>query len=247
MLKRIKANEAIIDFLKQNYLLNQNIIGVINNAPKAEIYVDNEINPKGVFVRNDYWNYLYSDNDEFIDEASKTLFKKGYYGFGAVERSIGEKIQKKFKIHWNNPCGLYYLPKRNIDTSLIKNKTSSIDIKDAEIIDKYYEYRHPGTIEVIREDIINRPSSAIYKNGELVSWVLVHIDNSMGIMYTKEEHRRNGYAVDVTIDLASKILKEGNVPFVHIVKGNNKSEYLAKRTGFERYGDVIWFGIEVPE
>lgn len=54
-------------------------------------------------------------------------------------------------------------------------------------------------MEQIKKDIQNRPSSAIYNDNEIASWVLVHNDNSMGIMYTKDEYRNKGYAVDICL------------------------------------------------
>lgn len=243
MLIKTEKSNTIINYLKKKPLINLNIISIINNVPEAEIFVDNIENPNGVLVRNTYFNYIYSEDDKFIDEVCETYFKDGFYGFGAVERSIAEKIKKKFDTQWNNPCGLYYMPEKNLNMKLIKNEARSIDIKDAETIDEYYEYRHPGTLKDIKNDIKNRPSSSIYVKGELVSWVLVHNDNSMGIMYTKEEHRKKGYAVDVAVDLASKIIKDGNIPYVHIVDGNYKSIGLAEKCGFEKCGEVVWFGI----
>lgn len=244
MLIKTKNTDSIINFLKKELLTNMNIIGVINNVPDCEIYVDDVENPNGVFVRKDYFNYLYSQDDNFIDEICDTLFKDDFYGLAGVEESIAEKIRKKFENHWHNPCGLYYMPKENLDTSLIKTKAEIIDIKDAPTIDKYYEYKSPDSLDRIKDDIKKRPSSAIYENGEIVSWVLIHSDNSMGIMYTKDDHRRKGYAIDVTIDLASKIIDNGDIPFIHIVKGNDKSEGLAERCGFVKHEhDAIWFGV----
>jgi len=120
----------------------------------------------------------------------------------------------------------------------------SIDIKDAEIINHYYTYKDEVSLDKIKDDIENRPSSAIYVDGEIASWVLIHNDNSMGIMYTKEEYRGRGYAEYVTLDLANKILKSGHVPFLTIVDGNNMSPGLAKKCGFIHEGVYTdWFGI----
>jgi hypothetical protein len=135
------------------------------------------------------------------------------------------------------------MPKENLDLSLMKNKTERIRLEDAETVDHFYPFRDSGTLEVIKGDITNRPSSAIYIDGEMVCWVLIHDDNSMGIMYTKEEHRRRGYAVDVTIDLAHQIIERGKIPFIQIIHGNGMSPGLAKKCGFVEAGRADWFGI----
>lgn len=243
MLIKTKKSQAIIDYLKEDLLINLNMIGVIENVPKAEIYVDNVNNPNGVFIKKDYFNYIYSKEDKFINEVCDKFFKDNSYGFSGVKASIAEKIKRKFKVDWENSCTLYYMPKDNLNLNLIKNNVQSIDIKDTEIIHKYYKYKHTGSIEAIKKCIQYRPSSAIYINDEIVSWLLIHNDNSMGIMYTKEEHRRKGYAVDVTIDLVYKVIKNGKIPYIQIVNKNKKSSILATKCGFIECGVVSWFGI----
>lgn len=245
MFMKVKMNKAIRDFLESDLIYNLNVLGVIDNMPDAEIYVDDEKAPKGVMVRKDYFNYIYSEDDVFIDEVLTNYFVEGFFGFSGVKTSIAEKIRKRFMNDWESKCTLYYLPEDDLDLSLIKTPVSDIDIKDAEVVDKYYTYRSPWSIEEIKEDILSRPSSAVYVDGDITCWVLVHKDDSMGIMYTKEEHRQKGYAVDVTIDLAEKIIKRGKVPFLQIVEGNSMSPGLANKCGFIPHGKCEWFGIIV--
>jgi len=84
-------------------------------------------------------------------------------------------------------------------------------------------------------DNVENPKGIVVDNG----------DNSLGIMYTKKEHRRMGYAEDVTIDLAAKHIAQGKIPFLHIIERNNMSPGLAKKCGFVECGKVVWFGIKV--
>jgi len=243
MLIKTEKSKAIMDFLKEDLLINLNTIGMIENEPEAEIYVDDIENPKGVFVIKEYHNYISSKDESFINEVMGTFSKGGFYGFAGIDASIADKIKKRYFVNWDNPCALYYLPKENLDLSLIKHPVQDVDLKDAEIVDKYYEFRWPGSVDVIRKDIELRPSSAVYIDGEPVCWVLVHDDNSMGIMYTREEHRREGFAVDVTVDLAAKIYERGNIPYLQIIERNNMSPGLAKKCNFVKCGEVTWFGI----
>jgi predicted GNAT family acetyltransferase len=243
MILKVEMNETIKKFLEKEPIYNLNILGVIENVPTVEIYVDNIENPKGVLVRKEYFNYIYTTEDSFIDEVLEELFKEGFYGFSGVERSIAEKIRSRYQLGWESRCALHYLPEENLDLTLIKNPVSDIKLEDAEVVDKYYTYRHPGSLEIIRNDIKNRPSSAVYVNEEIACWVLIHDDDSMGIMYTKEEYRKKGYAADVSVDLTSKIFKNGKVPFLQIVQGNSMSPGLANKCGFVQHGYSDWFGI----
>lgn len=246
MLIRTAKTGAIMAFLKKELLTNQNIIGVIENMPEAEIYVDDEMQPTGVLVKKDgYMHYIYTESDSFIDNVCENYLKEGFYGFSGVEGELAEKIRSRYLLGWESRCTLYYMPKENLDISLKKNPTERIRLEDAETVDRFYQYRGPETLDVIKRDISKRPSSAIYINGEIVCWVLIHDDNSMGIMYTKEAHRRKGYAIDVTIDLASQIIEADKIPFIQIVKGNGMSPGLANKCGFVEIGKADWFGIVV--
>ncbi|MFL0269971.1 GNAT family N-acetyltransferase [Candidatus Clostridium radicumherbarum] len=246
MLIPTQSSKAIMDFLKKDLLINLNIIGIIENEPNVKIFVDNVEKPKGIVVDKGYFHFIYSKDNAFLEEVIESFNKDGYYGFSAIYESIANKIKERYKvIDWDNPCTLYYLPKENLDLGKIKNEVRTIDVKDAETINYYYEFQGPDSLEEIRKDIMQRPSSGVYKNGELVSWAITHDDNSLGIMYTKKEHRRMGYAEDVTIDLAAKHIMQGKIPFLHIIERNNMSPGLAKKCGFVECGKVVWFGIKV--
>ena len=244
MIIKTTLRKPIYEFLNKNKIINLNLIGFLENVPDAEVYVDNETDPTGVVARKDYFSSLYTENDDFLNEVLDTLYKDGFYGFRAVYRPIAEKIRSRFLVNWESLNALYYLPKEEVDLSQIKNPVIPIDIKDAEIINHYYTYKDETSLDRIKDDIENRPSSAIYVDGDIASWVLIHNDNSMGIMYTKEEYRGRGYAEEVTLDLVNKVLKSGHVPFLTIVDGNNMSPGLAKKCGFIHEGVYTdWFGI----
>jgi hypothetical protein len=245
MIIKTSFGKPINEFLNKNKIINLNLIGFLENVPDAEVYVDNEANPTGVVARKGYYSSLYTENDDFLNEVLDTLYKEdGFYGFRAVYRPIAEKIRSRFLVNWESLNALYYFPLNEVDLSRVKNQVRPIDIKDAEIINHYYTYKDEVSLEKIKDDIENRPSSAIYVDGEIASWVLIHNDNSMGIMYTREEYRGRGYAEDVTLDLTNKILNSGHTPFLTIVDGNNMSPGLAKKCGFIHEGVYTdWFGI----
>lgn len=245
MIIKTMPSPQLIDFLKKEYIVNLNILGILENEEDCEIYVDSLKNPNGVLVRLGYFNYLYTQSDEFLDEILNEKFKEGSFGFSGVKEEIAGKIKGKYKVDWENRCGLYFLKEENLNTSLIKNPISTVNIKDAPLINYYYEFKGDKSLQRIEQDILNRPSSGVYVNNVLVSWVLVHNDNSMGIMYTKKEHRNKNYALEVTIDLAKKILDMRKTPFLQIIDSNKMSPGLASKAGFTKHSYVNWFGISI--
>lgn len=246
MLVQTNFNDNLKNLLEEDLITNLNIFGIIENSKDAKIYVDDINEPTGVVVNNGYFNYMYTNNDKFIDEVIDYLSNnKGEYGFSALKSEIADKIKDKFEVEWESVCSLYYYRDKNVDTSKIKSDVTSVMIDHDYVVNEYYTFKDDESIHGIRDSIYNRLSSCVYKDGKLASWLLLHEDNSMGPMYTKEEYRKEGYAMDVTLDLLDKLVKNNKIPFLHIIKDNIASHGLAKKCGFEEYSTVKWFGIIV--
>lgn len=240
---QVEKSDTLIDYLKQDEIINLNIIGKIENGSEYPIFTDDPNNPSGVLVKSGYMHFLYTESEAFIDAVLRDHMAEGFYGFAGVDVKIAERIKARKTEHWRNKCSIYTFKEESIDLVERDYDVRSLRIEDAETVDKFYEYRNDNSIHAIRKDIEFRPSSAVYVDDEPVCWVLVHEDNSMGIMYTREEYRRKGLAEVVSRDLTQKILKRGQVPYLQIVDGNEKSHGLAKKCGYVKYGDCEWFGI----
>lgn len=237
--------ERVKEFIEKDKIYNLNIKAVMENLKKYDVYVNDSENINGVFLNRGYFNHIYTENKSFIEDIKDNFIKKGEYGFSGVRADIAEEIKKGYNLDWENKCDLYYYPNSSIDTSRIQGNPKNLKLENAKEVDYYYTYRGDFSLKEIENDISSRPSSCIYEGNDLASWVLVHNDNSMGIMFTKEEYRGKNYALYVSLDLTDKILKRGNIPYLHIVESNNMSPGLAVKTGFKKYGKVSWFGIEV--
>lgn len=243
MIIKTEDSKVIRDYLKKYELETLNLTGIIDNVKEAQIYTDSLQNPTGVLVRYKYFNYLHTDNINFIDDMFKEIFPPGKYGFAGTTRFISDVIKNRYTKDWENDCDFYYIPKENYDRVSLKSNVRSIDINDAKYIDDHYNHKNSHTLYEIQEAISNRPSSAIYIDNEIVSWVLVHEDGSLGIMYTLEDHRGKGFAFDVALDLSRKIINAGNIPFLQIISTNTMSPGLAKKIGFVKKFEADWFGI----
>lgn len=244
---RTENRSAVLAYLDQYPIVTLNIRGIIGNAA-AEIFVDDATAPRGVAVRAGDFIYCFTEQDDVLDDICGTLLRKpGQYGLGGVWRPLAEKLRQRFAVRWDEPCALYYLPPANLRRELIRHRTEPIRPEDAAVVDRYYTYRDSASLQAIAEAISRRPSAAVYAGGVLASWVLVHDDNSLGIMYTREEYRGRGYAVDTTVALAETLLAAGQIPFLHIRLDNRMSPGLAAKCGFVRYGFADWFGITVAE
>lgn len=246
MLVQTSFNDKVKKILEEDIITNLNIFGIIENSKEAKICVDDIENPSGVFVNNGYFNYIYTKNEEFTDKIIEHILKnRGYYGFSALKSEIADRIKGKFEVDWESVCSLYYYKDKSVDTGKIKSNVMPVKIEDDYVINEYYTFKDDESIHGIRDSIYNRHNSCVYQNGKIASWLLLHDDNSMGPMFTKEEFRKEGFAIDVTLDVIDKLLKDNKIPFLHIIKDNEASHKLAKKCGFEEHGTVKWFGIIV--
>lgn len=247
--------EKVISFLKEDEIANLNIIGAIKNIgmgifnnplDRLRMYVDNEDNPNGVVVQeHQYWFYVYARNDAFIYHIKKTFFSKlSSYGFDAVDKRVYDILLEDNHMAWDEVCSLLYL-----DPNEFEPVEPTIDLtdgheSDARLIDDHYTYKEEGSYDFIRDNLKNRPSSVYRVDGQPVAWVLLHRDNSMGIMYTQKAYRGQNIAYELSMDIIQKVIKKGDIPFIHIGLGNEASFALAKKCGFKRYKEIYWFGVK---
>ncbi|MGL5345845.1 MAG: GNAT family N-acetyltransferase [Peptostreptococcaceae bacterium] len=246
MLYESELNVNIKKLLYKDLISNLNIIGILENQENTKIYVDDINYPTGIVVNIGYLNYMYTENEKFTDKVIDYISNnKGEYGFSGVKSEIAKKIQSRFKVEWKNPCTLYYYDNNKYIRSSIKDNVCSLSVDYAEIVNNYYTFKDEDSLFEIKESILNRVSKCVFKEGELASWLLIHKDNSLGPMFTREEYRKEGYAVDITLSLVDEILDQGKIPYLQVEKGNYASEKLAEKCGFKQYGNCEWFGIRV--
>lgn len=232
----------VIEELKRREFVPYNVIGIIENT-SDELRFDEETG--AVWVSHGYFNYV-TGNQSVIVRHLDSL-DDGFYGFSAVEGGLAEAIYEGRFLHWCEPTERYVFgnPSAEFDAMLEKcpYEVVRISLDEAEGIDERYEYQQEGSLDRIRDAILNRPTAAIYIEGAIASYVLVHEDNSIGYMFTLEAHRHKGLGYWVTLDLLRQMKANGKVSFVEITKKNFKSQGLAAKTGFIRDAYTPWFGI----
>lgn len=252
-LLKCKNKEYIIEYLKkEDEIANLNIIGALQNINKTifnnseddlEIYVDQLNSPNWIIVKEySYWHYIYVKNYDYVHYLKKEYFDKlSEYGVDACDEKVYEILSNDRKLDWIENCILLYV---DDEVNYInKIQIESGMISDAKEINDYYTFKDECSLEFIKDNLKNRPSSVYRINGILIAWVLLHRDDSIGIMYTKKEYRGQNIAYELSMNVLKKVIKSGRIPFIHVAKENEHSLLLAKKCGFKIKKLVIWFGI----
>ena len=185
-----------------------NVIGIIENENQP-VYFDT--NKGAVWAQNQYFNYVSGDSETL--KAHLETLEDGFYGFAAVEGSLAEALTADQFLHWYEPTERYVHQGAVPHLEDSPYPLCSVPIEEAKGIDDRYEFQDEGSLEKLITAIKNRPSSAMYVEGELASYALVHEDNSIGYMYTLEKHRHRGLGYWVSLDILKKMREAGHVAF----------------------------------
>ncbi|MBQ8658481.1 MAG: GNAT family N-acetyltransferase [Clostridia bacterium] len=82
------------------------------------------------------------------------------------------------------------------------------------------------------------------EKGNFVGFIGSHPEGSMGMLYIFPEYRRKGYAEELEKRLANEYLKNGRVPYGHVIEDNLASLALQKKLGLkEADGKICWLRI----
>jgi hypothetical protein len=233
----ITDKRAAIERLKNLPFVPYNVLGALENTDNKS-YIDEPTD--SVWVENHYFNYITGDSNVIMNRIND--FEDGFYGFSGVHGELASQIYRNHFLHWFEATERYVLT-ADLPVEVCPYQVVKVPIEEAQGIDDRYEYKQDDSLDRIKDAILNRPSAAIYIDGQIASYVLVHEDNSIGYMFTLDAYRKLGLGYWVSIDIVKQIQALGIVPFLEINRANFKSQGLAGKLGFEKDAFTPWFGI----
>lgn len=245
-MRKITDKNEIRNFLCEHRIDNLNIAGYMHNHPdECNIWVNNGDSVRGLVLYGEETKYYIINcyDDDFIKEAVRDIFDGKEVFFSGVRKELADKLmllgKSRKTTDIEDSCYLYYYPYKSVE-GLSKN-VRPLRIEDAPVIDYFYTYRSSGSLDAIKRDIQRRPGVGLELDGELVAWTLVHPDNSNGILYVKPFFRGSNLGTEVGKALTQAVIDRGDIPFVHIVNGNDASVHITEKMGFRFGYNVVWF------
>lgn len=158
-----------------------------------------------------------------------------------VDPSVTDIVKQHYALLWETNCDLYVWNGEPLPY-VCKQQIHPISPKYAQLISDGTHYHAP--IDEITECLSLHPSSAVYVDGEPVCWCLLHLEKSLGMLYTLPEHRHNGYALEVMTALCNQVIAQGDVPFAYIVCDNVASKNLAAKYNLQYFKRADYFEID---
>lgn len=112
---------------------------------------------------------------------------------------------------------------------------------DEKDFQKVFDTYFMGSEEEIREDVDSPDFLGGYLDGQMVGYIGLHGEGSMGMLYVFPEFRRRGYAEALYRTLINNQLKKGRKPFAQIIAGNEASLALQKKLGLRVSNGIVYW------
>ena len=233
--------KIILEHLKKNQCDNLNIINFIESYPIHHFErVGDSVFIKGTSDRK--WIYISSKCKKELQLIKNKLAKEDKC-FAIIEDWMLPILTDGVKVKWKLSTARLVLI-RDVDLPKSTCKTENLTLEDSKFIYDNSDYKEFLSIDYIKERITNGISSCVRIKGNPVAWGMTQDDGAIGFLHVLPEHRKNGYAKAVTLDIIKKVKNAQEIPFVHIEESNENSMNLAMGLGFQKDRVVNWLEIE---
>ena len=231
LLKKFKSQPET--FIFEGYCTNADSVIIYNDGDGYALIADVKGAIKCCFK---------TDNTDFILEVLETLHGQ-QVEFSGVDPSVTDFLRTRYEYLWETNTYLYAWNGKPLSYEC-KQQIRPMSKEFAQKISDGTHYHAP--IADVLDFLSRHPSAAIYDdNGKPICWCLLHLEKSLGMLYTEPEYRRMGYALEVMTALCNMVIAKGDVPYAYIVTDNVASQNLAAKYNLERVKRADYFMVNV--
>ena len=183
---------------------------------------------------------LVTDSEQFVSSVVGKFH--GPVEFSGVDPFVTEILRKRYSFEWETNTFLYAWNGRPL-TYECKQEIHPMSPIYAQKVSDGTHYHAP--ISDVVDYLSRHPSAAIYIDGKPICWCLLHLEKSLGMLYTEPEHRHKGYALEVMTALCNMVIAQGDIPYAYIVTDNVASQNLATKYNLQRVKRADYFLINL--
>ena len=214
--------------------------GYCSNVKDVTVYNDGDSYALIANVGKNVEVCFKTDSAIFINKVASKLH--GKVKLCGVDPFVTRWFGSRYEFKWLTNCTLFAWNGKPIRHRCV----SDIRKMDAAYAQKVSDGTHyHATLTDIKECIAHRPSAAVYVDNVPVCWCLLHLEKSLGMLYTEPEYRNRGYALEVMTTLCNKVIELGDVPYAYIVQGNTASANLATKYNLTRIKQADYFEVKL--
>ena len=153
-----------------------------------------------------------------------------------IGQTAGPLTQSHFGFENAMFCHQYYYPAKTVDSDL---ELEPARLDDLGFIAQHYKLSDENEL---RETIERGYLWVVRDEGQLFGFIGRHEDGSMGMMEILPEYRRQGWGERLERALIKIVLSEGELPYGHVIVGNEASARLQEKLGLIRCQELVtWF------
>ena len=132
-------------------------------------------------------------------------------------------------------CHQLYYPHKTIESDL---DLEPLRQEDAVFVLEHYHRLDP---EEIKLAISEERMFGVRDKGQLFAFIGLHEEHAMGMLEVLPDYRRQGWGERLERALIAKLLKMGELPYGHVVVGNESSMRLQEKLGFVECSDKVYW------
>lgn len=215
------------------------LYGYLTAMPNVDLYQSGNNYATVVHNGRFYECTIASEDLDFVDKFVGS-FSNCYAEFRMITPKVANYLATKYQFGYRVTCGLFVWNGQPLPYKC-QGDLRSMSADFAHLVAQGTNY---ASTEDVLELLSMHPSSALYVDDKPVCWCLLHLEKSLGMLYTLPEHRKKGYALEVMTHLTNQVIANGDIPYATIVKGNVASENLALKYQLEYVCDVDYISID---
>ena len=112
---------------------------------------------------------------------------------------------------------------------------------DESFLDYVAEHYHRGTREYLKERITDGAMYGAFEGEQIMGFIGLHDEGSMGLLYVEEDYRMKGVAASLESFLINRQLEWGWTPYGQISIDNEPSKKLQEKLGLYLSSGNIWW------
>lgn len=146
-------------------------------------------------------------------------------------RECFEAVREKFGFEESCPCAQWVYAKKEppfvpeCDIRLLKEEHAQEAASHYHLVDDSMSY--------IQSRIAAGQMWGLFDEGKLAGFIGTHSEGAMGMLEIFPNYRRKGYGYALEAYLIAWHLRQGWIPYCHVVEGNDASTLLQKKLGME--------------
>lgn len=155
--------------------------------------------------------------------------------FDILDYDLKEHIKVRYDLTEDVPYRVYVYPDDKIEIEDHDFRILDLDFYD--LIRDNYEYATDDELKHIFE---KKEMYVLFVSGEIVGFIGVHRDGTMGLLHVFDNHRKRGYGLILEKCLIARLIAEGKIAYCNVVIDNEASKRIQKKLGLKYSDERYW-------